>query len=174
MIVHLSTPSLENFYDLYRSLWEPRLFIDNYDVAAQMAYWDFGMDPKILYLPRCRSHCMSFSPKMLKNLYRWPASRWINKQNAFHGIAGSPLFTGSLQFPGASFSRFLNIIFITVYIWGYRAWPAFKSSANCAIYKCFGQWLFCFNCLFTNLLGLGPPIADSWHIQFSRRKWRHI
>ena len=105
------------------------------------------MDPKILYLPRCRCHRMSFSPKMLKNLYRWPASQWINKQNAFHGIAGSPLFTGSLQFPGASFSRFLNIIFITV------AWPAFKSSANCAIYKCFGQWLFCFNCLFTNLQG---------------------
>ena len=51
---------------------------------------------------------------MLKNLYRWPASQWINKQNAFHGIAGSPIFTGSLQFPGASFSRFLNIIFITV------------------------------------------------------------
>jgi len=50
-------------------------------------------------------------------------------------------------------------------IWGYRAWPAFKSSANCAIYKCFGQWLFCFNCLFTNLLGLGPPIVSRNFVQ---------
>ena len=70
----------------------------------------------------------------------------------------------------ASFSCFLNIIFITV------AFEAIEHGrpSNRAIYKCFGQWLFCFNCLFTNLLGLGPPIADSWHIQFSRRKWRHI
>ena len=28
-------PSLENFYDLYQLLWEPLLFIDNYDLAAR-------------------------------------------------------------------------------------------------------------------------------------------
>ena len=80
-----------------------------------------------------------------------------------HGIAGSPLFTGSLQFPGASFSRFLNIIFITVAIEHGRPSnrPPIVQFTNVL-----GNG-FCFNCLFTNLLGLGPPIADSWHIQFS-------
>ena len=129
---------------------------------------------EIVYFPWCRCHCMPFSPKMLKNLYRWPASR-LDKQRSARNFSrdrtGSPPRT--VVFYGF-WNVYLELIFITVAFEDIEQWPACKSSADCAIYKRFGQRLFCFDCLFTNLQVPGPPIADSWHITFSRRKWRHI
>ena len=99
---------------------------------------------------------------------------WINKRSARNfprDRMGSP--PRSVVFFGF-WNVYLELIFITVAFEAIEQWPACKSSADCAIYKRFGQRLFCFDCLFTNLQVPGPPIADSWHITFSRRKWRHI
>ena len=97
---------------------------------------------------------------------------WINKQSARNfswDRTGSPprsvVFYGFGTFTWSLFSFSFEAI---------EQWPACKSSADCAIYKRFGQRLFCFDCLFTNLQVPSPSIADSWHITFSRRKWRHI
>ena len=128
---------------------------------------------------------MPFSPKMLKNLYRWPAS-WLDKQ-----LKHSQIFTGShgIASQERRFLRFLERLLGAYFhhssIWGYRAMAGLQIIRRLCNLQTFWPtcvlfWLFIYKStssrspysrfLAYNILKakMAPHIAHSGHITSSR------
>ena len=140
---------------------------------------------EMVYLPWCRCHCMPFSPKMLKNLYRWPASR-LDKQTK-----RSQFFTGShgIASQERRFLRFLERLLGAYFhhssIWGYRAMACLQIVRRLCNLQTFWPtfvlfWLFIYKSTssrspYSRFLAynifkakMAPHIAHSGHITSSR------